>query len=124
MTFERFFMKRDMDLIRQILLQAENCEPNRWVKVTVEGCDCQTIQAHIELLVERGLVKGPLCINLDDPNTAVYSLAWEGYDFLDACRDENRWNKAKREIQEKAGSVAFDVLKTILNTLALKSLGL
>jgi len=41
-------------------------------------------------------------------------MTWAGHDFLDACRDEGMWQKAKSIIGEQMKSAPFDVLKTVL----------
>ena len=34
-------------------------------------------------------------------------LTWQGHEFLDAARNEDRWNQAKKTISEKGGSLTF-----------------
>jgi hypothetical protein len=41
-------------------------------------------------------------------------LTWEGHEFLDAARDDTRWSKAKKLVQEKGGSLMFEALKAVL----------
>ena len=45
------------------------------------------------------------------------SLTWHGHDFLDAARDDKRWEKAKSIALKKAGTVTFDILKQVLVSL-------
>ncbi len=47
------------------------------------------------------------------PNAIPSRLTWEGYDFLDACRDETRWNEAKG-VLSKMGGASVDIVKMVL----------
>jgi Hypothetical protein (DUF2513) len=78
-------MKRDLDLIRQILLKLEADEPCN----LVEGVDEFTITKHLGLLLEAGLIKG---IAHETDQSSVYwvdvdRLTWSGHDFLDSARN-------------------------------------
>jgi Hypothetical protein (DUF2513) len=41
-------------------------------------------------------------------------LTWDGHEFLDAARDDTRWQKAKRYIVEKGSGLSFEVLQGVL----------
>jgi len=105
-------MKRDMDLIRQLLFQIEADNP----ELAVEGYDDKIVTKHLELLEEAGLIKAFL--HKTDQSGVVQvdveRLTWEGYEFLDAARNEEVWNKTKAVVGEKSGSVTFEVLKSLL----------
>ena len=51
-------MKRDMDLVRQIMIQVESTDEEtlRQRPLQVEGHDLATVARHVELLQEAGLV--------------------------------------------------------------------
>jgi hypothetical protein len=40
-------------------------------------------------------------------------LTWEGHEFLDAARDNGRWEKAKGAMS-KVGGFVFDISKQLL----------
>jgi hypothetical protein len=40
-------------------------------------------------------------------------LTWQGHEFLDAARDDTRWNKAK-DAMAQVGGFVFDVAKSLL----------
>lgn len=46
-------------------------------------------------------------------NFLSIKLTWEGHEFLDAAREDTRWNKAK-EVAAKTGSLTFSMLKEVL----------
>lgn len=114
-------MKRDMDLIRLILLDVEG-ETN----VDLGSYSDQKIRYHNWLLLDAGLVEGMNDRGMNDKyNSALITgLNWEGHDFLDASRDEATWNKAQKTIGENVGTVAFDMLKALLISLTKDQLGL
>jgi hypothetical protein len=102
-------MKRDIDLIRRILLDFENIPagsaPASWV---YEGYDEETVREHLVLLIESKLVKGQVVAALGCPEFPIpEKISWEGYDFLDASRDESLWTKAKSKFLNGTASFTF-----------------
>ncbi|MBN1194542.1 MAG: DUF2513 domain-containing protein [Methanomicrobiaceae archaeon] len=108
-------MKRDMDLVRQILLEVEkNSDAYAPVELSIEGYSENDIAHHIALLVEAGLLVNFFNDGKIFPVAMATQMTWAGHDFLDACRDEGRWQKAKSIIGEQVKSAPFDVLKVVL----------
>jgi Hypothetical protein (DUF2513) len=119
-------MKRDMDLARQILLDVEsheNTDGSGWLVVHYDGRSDPEIAYHVKLLEEAGLIE------IQDLSTLAVSkywpkrLTWSGHEFLDAARDDSRWQKAKRFVIDKTGSLSFELLKHALIKLATDSIG-
>ena len=105
-------MKRDMDLVRCILVEMEKRPYSlpRTVKLSVEGYSDEEITYHTTLLIEAGFIAGSALHGKWYPDR----LTWMGHEFLDASRDENRWKKAKKIMMDKAGGVSFEVVKQLL----------
>ncbi len=91
-------MKRDMNLIRRILLDLQsNDDKNVYpmeaiLRVVTQKDDC--IVSDARLMIGAGL-HAPFT----DHNTehrGKYSLFSAGYEFLDSVRDEELWRKTKR----------------------------
>ena len=84
-------MKRDPDLVRNILLALENkAGSNDAVtakKMMIDGWSEDEINYHLLLLVEAGYIRGK--DSSSDNRTIVFvtRLTWEGHEFLDAARD-------------------------------------
>jgi Hypothetical protein (DUF2513) len=117
-------MKRDMDLVRKILLKIEELPSyDELVDIEIEGYSEENIQFHLIQLQEANLIE-VLDIGLSKfqgrVNIAPTRLTWQGHEFLDNARDETRWNEAKKIAGQKGGSMAFDVIKGVLVQLALK----
>lgn len=108
-------MKRDMDLVREILLEVEkNPSPYAPVAICIERYSTDNIAYHVALLVEAGLLRNYFNDGKIVPASMATCMTWAGHDFLDACRDEGMWQKAKSIIGEQMKSAPFDVLKTVL----------
>lgn len=115
-------MKRDMDLIRTILLEAEATAAEQAV-VRIDGYDDSNYAYNVWLMEQAGLVEAAVVrASGHIPIKAhVFSLTWAGHDFLDAVRNDSIWAKTKARVAETAGSASFDVLKAVASAIALKA---
>ena len=114
-------MKRDMDLIRGILLALESGES--WGELS----ECQsTIGYHCYLIVDAGLATGNdiTCLSDDYPSFQLYSLTWAGHEFLDTARETKHWEKAKSLILDKAGGASIAVWTKVLTNQIMFNLGI
>jgi hypothetical protein len=122
-------MKRDMELMRNILLAVE-ASPSAWVpsviqELQMEGYSEEEVGYHALLLMEAGLARGQETTGTGlSPRGMITRLTWEGHEFLDAARDETRWTKAWATVRQHTGSVTVDVLKQVLTKLMKDALGL
>lgn len=68
----------------------------------------------MKLLAEAGLIE---VIDAGSASSLYFfanSLTWQGHEFLDAARDDTRWERAKKTALEKGGAMTFELLKAIL----------
>ena len=104
-------MKREMDLIRLLLLQVETGE-------VPPGLDqfSEDVQGyHGALLVEAGLVQGKaVSVGGGRKGAVITGLTWAGHDFLDAARSDTVWNKAKEKVLKPGLSWTFSMLLEVL----------
>lgn len=117
-------MKRDMDLARRILLEIEEYDSARAPGIEFDGYTAEQIGYHIGLLGEAGLLDVIDTSSMNGISFIPYKLTWDGHEFLDAARDEGRWNKAMQTIKEKTGTVTFGVLVAYLIALTKEALGI
>jgi len=105
-------MKRDMDLCRTILFEVEKF-PFRtdWINLKIDGYSKDEIAYHVMILNQAGLIDARNLDTLTD--WRPINLTWEGHEFLDAARDNKRWEKAKSAMSQLGGFV-FDVGKQLL----------
>jgi hypothetical protein len=108
-------MKRDMDLIRNILLCLEE-SPDTVVSASNFGIDGHTgkeISYHLTLMSQADLVRGEHVVVFSGSSWVSLMLTWKGHEFLDAARDDTVWAKVKGAAAG-AGGIAFDVVKSLL----------
>ena len=119
-------MKRNMDLIRDILLSIEDLPPSgphQTLSVHGDWNDAE-VTGHLRLVRDAGLVDGTIEFYGDDLLIAIYGLSNEGHDLLDSIRDDQVWEKTKSEVGKVGGSVAIETLKAVATAVAAKILGL
>ncbi len=120
-------MKRDLDLVRTILMALEDHEhgfaPNEF---RIKGHTDEEVGFHVLLMGEAGLLK-----SFDSTTTTSLSpqgmpgrLTWDGYEFLDAARNASVWEEAKQQIRNGGVGMSFAFLKELLVELGKKAIGL
>ena len=68
-------MKRDLDLIRSIMLEIESIPPNQQMnRCDVEGYNQETILSHIDLLVDAGMVNGKVIKTMKQTGIDMQSI--------------------------------------------------
>lgn len=121
-------MKRDMELVRKILLHIE--EFDDVAERPIPADDIQNIAYHLSLLVDAGFITG---VRVDENHLTgefiwfqmpVPRLTWTGHEFLDAAKSDTVWNEAKRRVGGGIGTVSFSVLTQLLMQIAKQHLGL
>lgn len=120
-------MKRDMDLVRKILLAMEEHEHGFAPRqIDIEGYSGEQIAYHAYLMDEAGLIKAANTTHMgsSSPEGMPGEMTWEGHEFLDAARSDTIWNKAKQKIKETGGSVTISTLTALLKKLAADALGI
>lgn len=119
-------MKRDLDLIRNILFTIENSNSID-ASLTLNGLaqlhqDQELILYHVFLLYDAGFIIG--IIDETAPYISITRLTNEGHDYLDTIRDDSVWKQTKCTLGKISGSASLEVVKTIASKLALTFLGL
>lgn len=100
-------MKRDMDLVRQILLAIErDGTPELRRAPDVEGYSPQQVTHHIALLSQAGLISAIDASSTSGKAYIQIGLTWDGHEFLDDIRDPEIWRQTKAGAA-KVGSFSF-----------------
>lgn len=120
-------MKRDMDLVRKILLAVEEHEDGFAPSpLTIDDYTEEQIGFHILVMGEAGLLNvaevTPYTSNT--PQASALWVTWQGYEFLDAAREPSRWEAAKAKFMAGGVGLAFDLLKDLLLRMGREQLGL
>jgi hypothetical protein len=105
-------MKRDMELVRKILLrvEADGGLPNQEIRdFTLEGYPREVLVHHLWLLNEAGLLEAKVFKGHTNFDCVPICLTWRGTEFLDDVRDEEVWRKTKAGAA-KAGGAGLDLM--------------
>lgn len=113
-------MKRDLALIRELLIELEGNPQMQTRKLTLDGFTREEIDYHARLLLDAQFAAGLST----DAGVEFYSLRWKGHEFIDAARDDTVWRKATEKVGATVGSVSVGVMRAILGEVAMQQLGL
>ena len=105
-------MKRDMELIRLLLLQQEIGEaPPELATYSVEEK-----LYNLQLMDDASLIVVIFTKNNQGEvvNAIIHRLTWAGHDFLDATKDSKIWKKAMEHIVKPTVSWTFQTLLEFL----------
>ena len=117
-------MKRDMDLIRLLLLAIEDRPwPDTEGLVTANGYNHDHICYHLRLAADAGLVEGMDMSSSRGRYFKVRRMTWAGHEFLELARDDKRWQRVKAELA-KAGCFRFDIATALLTEAVKRETGL
>ena len=117
-------MKRNYDLIRDILLTVEQ-RPDDGHTITLKTQEFtdkfpkitpDELNEHIQMLVEHGLLEA-------EPHQFgwfITRITWSGHDFIEQSRDKTVWENTKHH----AGHFALDVFATVLKKFSVERLEL
>lgn len=115
-------MKRDLDLIRNILLAVEADQKNNLDLYELSDklqVDPDVLYYHLELLqdakfiiVRGGVVAFTPETRKHDPYK-IERLTFDGCDYLDAIRNTTVWNRVKKKLKLIGGTTALSVVKEV-----------
>jgi hypothetical protein len=109
-------MKREQDLIREILLavEANDKNPLDWIELKIANYTKRQISYHVHLLDEAGYLEAIDVSTMGEDGYCWYPkrLTFHGHEFLETVRQPEVWAKTK-EIAKNGGSMAIEVLLEI-----------
>ena len=108
-------MKRDFDLVRKILLAAEEQDAKRNPPITPKGYSIVKIRYHIKILIDGGFIIERQHPELDPSMQTFDAMTWEGHEFLDSIREQNFWTEVQKTIKEKGLPMTVDTIKVVVN---------
>ncbi|KZB99366.1 hypothetical protein AU375_04442 [Methylobacterium radiotolerans] len=113
-------MKRDMDLVREVLLKLEALPMRPGSMIVISGYDeemaidghkPEEVEYHMTMLRNAGFLDSPGAQPAGNGIT-FRSLTWEGHDFLDTVRDPEVWKRTKAGAS-KVGGWTFEFIKQV-----------
>ena len=112
-------MKRDMDLVREILRSMEQSEYDLPTdSLMIEDRSDEELGYHIRLMNDAGLVKASFQEFLDGTTYILERMTWDGHEFLDAARSDTHWQQAKKMVLGAGKVVSIETLKWAFSQLA------
>jgi hypothetical protein len=101
-------MKRDMELIRLLLVQHETDE----MPPELEKYSTDDVLYNYRLMADAGLIEASFVDGEGVIPAAInyIRLTWAGHDFLDATKDSKIWKMAKDHIIKPGASWTFSIL--------------
>jgi Hypothetical protein (DUF2513) len=121
-------MKRNWDLVRDIMLEVESLPPGQSVSVEtmqLHGHDRLEAAHHAALLIEAGLLEGKTLSTFGGGvHVHITGITWPGYDWIASIRNETIWAETKGLAKQKGVDLTFDLVKTIAIAFVKSHLGL
>lgn len=115
-------LKRDLDLIRNILLETEAVPSNTLTIYNISdkyNVNPNLVAYQLDLLVDQDLLKMRGLTIVWTYKTRKYDtkridrLTMEGHSYLDAIRNDAVWNKTLIKLSSIGTSASFEIVKTI-----------
>ena len=106
-------MKRDWEIIRSILIAAENMPVGGNLNSNdMREFDIHVVAEHMRMLNDAGYVDART-VGLQKPTSILLRVNMSGYDLLHTIRSDTLWNKIKSTAKDKGVELTFDVIKAI-----------
>ena len=118
-------MKRDLDLVRQIMLQIEALPPTPPVQYRIGEVEDAVLLKHLEMLIAAGLVNGKISQSHGSRGDVITisGLTWEGHEWIEMVRSQTVWNETKSILLER-GALTYELTKAVADRLLRSRLGL
>jgi Hypothetical protein (DUF2513) len=106
-------VKRDLDLIREILLAIENGQQ----PLDVTGRAPAEICYNVQLLIDRRFIEGKVLWGTgargrQEPMSCFATrITMDGHDYLDSVRDSRVWERTKRNLEKVGGSGPLEFIQ-------------
>lgn len=124
-------MKRDPELIREILLRVEALPIGHFLSnIEIDGYSPDVIGEHVRLLQEVGFIDAQVSRGNSQMGVmivvdyAINRLLNDGHDFIENAKSDTVWKKAREQVAEKTGDISLTVLKAVLAKTAMQAFGL
>ncbi|MEE0303461.1 MAG: DUF2513 domain-containing protein [Senegalimassilia anaerobia] len=116
-------MKRDIDLVRSILIYVENAADEVDAdEMATERWPIETVAYHVRLMAHHGLVdvsRDARDMNGNTIELTVAGITWDGQDYLDSIREPKVWGRVKKALAGTVGSTTLDIVRQTASMVAL-----
>ena len=106
-------MKRDLDLVRQLLLQIEGLPAGPPAQYRASEIEDPVLLAHFELVLASGLVNGKISRSQSSRGDviSISGLTWEGHEWIEMVRSQSVWNETKSMLLDSGGALTYELTK-------------
>ena len=113
-------MKRDLALVRNILLEIEKAPAGEAVTTLTIDFDSKTFEdviEHLYLMAQEDLIEASFELDaVGRPwNFRIERILWAGHEFLANAKNDVVWKKALTQLGDKATSVSLTVMNALLS---------
>lgn len=121
-------MKRNLDLIRDILFRVESSNQQTFDESDFSdlSSDPLELRYNIYLAVNAKFLKAIDVTTLGSgcsvPEYTILHMTNLGCDYLDSVRDRTVWQKTKETLKTVSGSVTLEIVKTVASKIAISLL--
>ena len=109
-------MKRHMDLIRDILIFAEQQEESWFARsIEIKGSGHNDIVYNTGLAIDAGFLDGKDASTSgpDGKDFLVLGMTYYGHEYLDHIRSDAVWNRLKTMARDKGIDLSVDLVKQL-----------
>ena len=120
-------MKRDLNPIRNILLDIEEFPAGKIIKgFKFEGRSAAEVLEHVQLLLDADFIEGEVIQGPIGAPAAcvVMRMTWSGHEFLSNAKNETIWKRVVAQAQDKGMSTSMTIINGLLEAAAKKYVGL
>ncbi|HEU4722714.1 MAG TPA: DUF2513 domain-containing protein [Gemmatimonadaceae bacterium] len=119
-------MKRDLDLVRHVMLQIEALPASPPVQYRAGEVEDPVLLKHLEMLIAAGLVSGKISQSHGSRGDviSISGLTWDGHEWVEMVRSQAVWNEIKTTLMERAGAVTFELTREVARRILLARVGL
>lgn len=121
-------MRRNMDLVREILIEASKSDKEVRASDIAEKSSKYSLEEiiyNIRIMGEGNLIN----VYIDEREAGVVDayvmdITWQGNDFLDSISSNEIWEKIKNNFSDKIINIPFDILISLAKLYLKSNLGL
>ena len=119
-------MKRDLDLVRQLLLQIEALPAGPPAQYRMSEIEDPVLLAHFELVLASGLVNGKISRSQSSRGDviSISGLTWEGHEWIETVRSQGVWNETKATLLDGRAAMTYELTKAVAARILRARLGL
>lgn len=121
-------MKRNMDLVRAILLELEagTLVTEGTHTANVAGYSPELVADHLQILVDAKLIEATFVPTYGDAIPAVSDprLTWAGHEFVDVMKNDTVWRKTMKFVADKGGGATLAIVMEVGKRFAAEHFGL